>query len=123
MSTKNPYLKRAHEQHAYTPEEILELSKCMKSPKYFMRKYCKIQHPVKGSIPFDLRPYQERMVDSFTNHRLSICLAPRQIGKCLLGETKVTVVKRSNIGYVRKAILWLFDRKTYARIFKDVRDM
>ena len=31
-----------------------EYLKCLEDPVYFMRKYCKIQHPTKGKIKFDL---------------------------------------------------------------------
>lgn len=77
----NPLLKRANEIHDYTPEQILEMRKCMNDPIYMIRNYAYIQHPVKGSIPFALRPYQERVIGAFHDHRLSITLAPRQIGK------------------------------------------
>ena len=31
-----------------------EYVKCAKDPAYFMKKFCMIQHPIKGKIPFDL---------------------------------------------------------------------
>lgn len=77
----NPFLKPANEKHEYTLEELEELDHCASDPEYFIMKYCKIQHPVKGSIPFELYGYQKRIVDVFMNNRLSIALAPRQIGK------------------------------------------
>lgn len=78
---KNPFLKRANEQHEYTAEHILEIRKCMKSAEYFIDTYCQIQHAVEGSIRFALRPYQRRIIKVLENNRLSIALAPRQIGK------------------------------------------
>jgi hypothetical protein len=84
MSKHNPLLKRAYEEHDYTGEQILELDKCSRDPIYMIDKYAQIQHPVRGSIPFALRPYQRRVLDAFHNHRLSITLAPRQIGKSWL---------------------------------------
>lgn len=80
----NPALKKAFEVHDYTAEQVLELKRCMKDPIYFIKNYCRIQHPVKGSIPFALRPYQERVITGFNDHQLSITLAPRQIGKSWL---------------------------------------
>lgn len=77
----NPYLKRANAQHDYTPDQIAEIMRCFEDPEHFIVNYCMIQHPVKGAIPFALRPYQQRIVRTFANNRLSIALAPRQIGK------------------------------------------
>lgn len=53
----------------------------MDDPEYFIDKYCQIQHAVQGSIRFALRPYQRKIISTFANNRLSIALAPRQIGK------------------------------------------
>lgn len=78
---KNPFLKRANEQHEYTADQVLELRRCAEDAEYFIDTYCQIQHAVHGSIPFKLRPYQKRIVNTFANNRLSIALAPRQIGK------------------------------------------
>ena len=78
---KNPYLKRANAQHDYTGEQILELDKCMEDPIYFIKTYCMIQHPVKGAIPFALRPYQIRMLRGFHDYRQAIVLSARQVGK------------------------------------------
>lgn len=84
MAAKNPYLKNAFEVHDYTIEQMREIQKCADDPMYFIRTYCIIQHPSKGAIPFALRPYQERVLDGFHNNRMSITLAPRQIGKSWL---------------------------------------
>jgi hypothetical protein len=53
----------------------------MDDPEYFIHNYCQIQSAVSGSIPFHLRPYQRKIVKCFHENRLSIALAPRQIGK------------------------------------------
>lgn len=77
---KNPYLKRANDQHGFTSEQVVEFAKCMEDPEYFLDQFCVIQTAA-GSSPFKLRPYQKRMVRLFADNRLSIALAPRQIGK------------------------------------------
>ena len=46
-----------------------EYSKCARSPAYFMRKYCKIQHPLKGLIDFNLFDFQEDTVQEFLKYR------------------------------------------------------
>lgn len=81
MAKKNPFLKSANEEHDYTPEEFMELRRCAEDVEYFIHTYCKIQHATDGTIPFHLRPYQRNIVRTFANNRLSIALAPRQIGK------------------------------------------
>ena len=57
-----------------------EYQKCAKDPIYFMRKYCMIQHPVKGKIPFHLFPFQENALTDFKDHRYNIVLKSRQTG-------------------------------------------
>lgn len=81
MAAKNPYLKKANQQLEYTPDMVQELLKCSNDVEYFVDTYCEIQHAVHGSIPFKIRDYQRRILHTFSNYRLSIALAPRQIGK------------------------------------------
>ena len=57
-----------------------EYQKCAKDPIYFMRKYCMIQHPVRGKIPFHLFPFQEDTLTQFKDHRYNIVLKSRQTG-------------------------------------------
>lgn len=57
-----------------------ETKKCMEDPVYFMRKYVKIQHPNKGTIPFDLFPFQENTLSSFHLNRYILILKSRQLG-------------------------------------------
>lgn len=78
---KNPYLKSANTEHEYTPEQVLELQKCSQDVVYFVKKYCKIQHPVRGEIDFDLYTYQENMLRTFAGERLTVVLSARQTGK------------------------------------------
>lgn len=78
---KNPYLKKANQQHEYTAEQVVEIEKCINDPIYFIVTYCTIQHPVKGSIPFSMYQYQKNMVQSFKQNRQTIVLSARQTGK------------------------------------------
>ena len=57
-----------------------EYQRCASDPIYFMKKYCKIQHPVRGKIPFQLFPFQETTLTDFKNHRYNIILKSRQTG-------------------------------------------
>ena len=58
----------------------LEYQKCSKDPIYFMKKYCMIQHPTRGKIPFHLYPFQENTLNDFYSYRYNIVLKSRQTG-------------------------------------------
>jgi len=58
----------------------LEYQKCASDPTYFMKKYCMIQHPVRGKIPFHLYQFQERTLTEFKDNRYNIVLKSRQTG-------------------------------------------
>jgi len=45
-----------------------------------MKKYCMIQHPVRGKIPFHLFPFQEQTLTQFKDNRFNIVLKSRQTG-------------------------------------------
>jgi hypothetical protein len=57
-----------------------EYTKCAADPAYFMKKYCVIQHPQRGKIPFHLYPFQEKCVKEFQYHDYNIILKSRQLG-------------------------------------------
>ena len=57
-----------------------EYLRCAKDPVHFMRKYCYIQHPQRGRIPFNLFPFQERVLKLFQNHDYTTILKSRQLG-------------------------------------------
>ena len=66
-------------------EQIKEVIKqqyieCAQDPAYFMKKYCMIQHPIQGKIPFDLYDFQEKTVKEFQNERMNVILKARQLG-------------------------------------------
>ena len=54
--------------------------KCAQDPVYFMRKFCKIQHPTRGKIPFDLYDFQEGVLNDFKDNRFNVVLKSRQLG-------------------------------------------
>ena len=57
-----------------------EYLKCAKSSSYFMKKYCMIQHPTKGKIPFHLYPYQEETLQDIQENDRMVILKSRQLG-------------------------------------------
>ena len=57
-----------------------EYKKCLQDPVHFMKKYCQIQHPQKGKIPFHLYPFQETALRDLRDHDYNIILKSRQLG-------------------------------------------
>jgi len=57
-----------------------EYQRCARDPIHFMKKYCMIQHPTRGKIPFVLFPFQEKVLKSFNENRYNIVNKSRQTG-------------------------------------------
>ena len=87
----------------YTREEMEELARCASDVVYFGNNYCHSMTD-EGVRKIKLRTYQEEMLDSFQDNRFVIMLASRQIGKCHLYDTKITLkdkdgkVKKVSVG-------------------------
>jgi hypothetical protein len=77
----NPNLKKANTSIEFTQEQILEFMRCKDDPVYFAKNYVKIVTLDHGLMPFELYPFQERLVNNFHQHRFNICKMPRQTGK------------------------------------------
>ena len=77
----NPNLKKANTQIEFTQENIIEFLKCKEDPVYFAKKYIKIVSLDEGLVPFNLYPFQEKLVNNFHTNRFNICKMPRQTGK------------------------------------------
>jgi len=79
----NPNVKRDGVIQAWDDELVKEYARCMKSPSYFAKNYCKIISLDRGLVPFELYPYQEKMFGAFNEFRFNIVLACRQSGKSI----------------------------------------
>ena len=77
----NPNLKKANTPIEFTEEQIIEFLKCKEDPVYFARKYIKIVSLDEGLVPFDMYPFQEKLIQNFHDNRFNICKMPRQTGK------------------------------------------
>ena len=77
----NPLLKRANTQIEFTEEQIIEFLKCKEDPVYFAKNYIKIVSLDHGLVPFEMYPFQEKLVRNFHENRFNICKMPRQTGK------------------------------------------
>ena len=51
-----------------------------KNPVYFIDNYGKIAHPIKGTIPFSMYPFQKDVVGDYQDNRFNIILKARQLG-------------------------------------------
>lgn len=81
LSLRDNSLPSADAQYQYTLEELREFVRCSKDPIYFIKNYVKIISLDTGLTNFELYPFQENMIKSYHDHRFSITMASRQVGK------------------------------------------
>lgn len=84
MAADNKLVKTANITQRFTEEHIEELMKCqdpVNGPHYFLNHFFHIQHPTKGKLLYAPFEYQNRLVDSYHQHRFNVNLLPRQTGK------------------------------------------
>ena len=77
----NPNLKKVNTPQEFTSDGIKEFKKCENNPIYFMKKYVQIVSLDEGLVPFDMYPFQEKIVNTIHENRFTICKLPRQSGK------------------------------------------
>ena len=68
----NPNLKKANTPIEFSEENIIEFLKCKDDPVYFAKKYIKIVSLDEGLVPFDLYPFQEKLVKKLSHEKDSI---------------------------------------------------
>ncbi|MHA2402105.1 MAG: terminase large subunit domain-containing protein [Candidatus Kariarchaeaceae archaeon] len=78
---KNPLIKRAGVQTQLTPDQVQEFARCAADPVYFIQNYCRIKHPVRGAVDFDLYDYQIEMLEAYHKKKDVVVLSARQTGK------------------------------------------
>ena len=81
MSANSDLIKSPYQREKYTKTQIEELAKCAMEPQYFITEYVWIQHPTKGRMKFDLFDYQRELLNAYHDHKYSIALISRQMGK------------------------------------------
>jgi len=77
----NPKIKAEGVQQNFSAHEVQEYIRCSQSVEYFCKNYVKVISLDSGLVPFELRGYQSRLVQHYSDNRFSIVLAPRQSGK------------------------------------------
>ena len=76
--------KKANTRESFTEQQIADLKACADPDTgylYFCNHFFNIQHPVEGKMLFEPFDYQERLLESYHNHRFNINMLPRQSGK------------------------------------------
>lgn len=63
-----------------TQEQIDEITRSRMDPVYFIKKYGRIRHPMRGIIPFELYPFQENVLRRMLENRFVIIVKGRQMG-------------------------------------------
>jgi len=61
-------------------ELLKEFKRCSEDPIYFISKYVRVTHPVRGLVPFKLYPFQHRILEDLQSHRFNILRKFRQAG-------------------------------------------
>ena len=59
--------------------QVQEIIKCGKDPNYFLEKYIKIQHPVRGLIAFKMYDFQKSCITDFIDNRFNMFQATNQV--------------------------------------------
>ena len=77
----NPLLKKANTPIEFTQEQIIEFVQCKEDPVYFAKNYVQIVTLDHGLQPFEMYPFQEKLINNFHSNRFNICKMPRQTGK------------------------------------------
>jgi len=99
MAIYKPF-KDPNVQVLYTPAMLSELKKCTNDPIYFMKNFVKIQTEG-GAKLFEPYYYQEEMIQGFNDNKNVIALCGRQLGKCFLGDSLVSI-RNKYTGEVKK---------------------
>lgn len=77
-------VKAPYSKFEYDAITLHEFSQCLDHDNgalYFMQNFMKIQHPTKGGIPFQPFDYQLDLIKNYNEHRYSINMLGRQMGK------------------------------------------
>jgi hypothetical protein len=81
MSGAPVLVKQPYKRESYTEDHISEIVKSATDPIYFISEYMWIQHPTKGRVKFELYDYQVDLINAYQNHKYSINMLGRQMGK------------------------------------------
>lgn len=87
----NVSIMKSGVEYPYTEQQLIELKKCSSDILYFIVNYCKIVTLKHGVQKFKLFQYQKNAIKVMHENRFSIFKFPRQMGKCVTGDTNICV--------------------------------
>ena len=82
--SNNKFIRKSNAEVEITPQQMIEVKRCMIDPIYFCRNYVKIVHPKHGAMALDLYDYQEQMINLYNNNDRVIVMSARQTGKSVV---------------------------------------
>lgn len=92
---QNIYIKNPYVQTEFSNQKELDDFIACCDPetgyKHFMTNFFYIQHPTRGSMLYQPYDYQVELAENYHNFRYSINLLSRQLGKCFVGNSIITV--------------------------------
>lgn len=77
---EDPSILEASNEDISEEDRESEFTKCALDFKYFAETYVKITHPKRGLVPFNLYPYQERVINDYNSFKHNIIRKFRQGG-------------------------------------------
>lgn len=87
MSAEDKLVKKPYTTVSYTPEMVQELAACADpetGPLFFIENFVYIRHPTKGRLKFAPFDYQRELCAVYHDHKYSIAMVGRQMGKTTL---------------------------------------
>lgn len=117
----DPLYRKGNIVFEYSEYEMSELKRCARDIIHFANTYCMVMTD-DGYQKIKLRDYQIRMLKSFQQNRFSICLAPRQIGKCHLHNTELQVRDKKTKKEFTIKIGDLYEKKTKLGIIGKIKN-
>lgn len=106
----NPNLPSSKAEFDFTPEMIKELRKCKKDISHFAENYFYITTLEEGKQKIALFRPQKRIIKSLGKFNRVVCLASRQTGKCVLGNTLMSIRNKKTLEIEELAIKEFHDR-------------
>lgn len=95
-------------------EEIIK--KSYTDPVFFIKTFCKIQHPTKGVLPFKLFPFQEELIQTIIDNPQVIVNKSRQLG---ISTVSAAFCLWYCIFHHTKSILVIATKRDVAKNFVD----
>jgi hypothetical protein len=98
-----------------------EYIKCALDVHYFAEKYCYVKGDDGQPIIIELRDYQKKILDNFTNNRFNILMASRQVGKTVCSS--ITILHYSLFNNNKNVLVTANKLDTSIEILDKIREI